>query len=359
MSEVLPLTRAGQWFLHSGIQEPSGGVARFHRADLHANKPVSTEITGYVASTLIFLFRATKDEVYLDRARRTAAFLCDHAWDDALGTFPFEHPSPSDSIDHHAYFFDCGIIIRGLLAVWRETREDRLLDLANQAAHGMIADFHSGSDYHPILNLPEKQPLTRQQHWSRMPGCYQLKSALAWLEVANITGDGELSGAYFEMLEDALRAHRDFLPGTPARARVMDRLHAYCYFLEAISPALDRSDCVEAYRYGLDAASHYLRDIAPEFARSDVYAQLLRARVYGAAVVPVDMEAAREEAQALAAFQTSSEDPRVDGAFLFGRRDGELIPHANPVSTAFAIQALEVWRAFETGKEDPCRLPPI
>ena len=118
------LARAGRWFLHSGIQEPGGGVARYYRADTRKNKPVSTEITGYFASTMVLLYARTGSEEYLDAARRAAGFLCDTAWDPALRTFPFEFPAA------RAYFFDCGIIVRGLLAVWRITKEQRLLDLA-------------------------------------------------------------------------------------------------------------------------------------------------------------------------------------------------------------------------------------
>lgn len=359
MSGAYSLARAGHWFLHSGIQEPAGGVARFYRADLDENKPVSTEITGYTASALVFLYEVTRDEVYLDRARLTAGFLCDHAWDNALQTFPFEFPSPSGASEHHSYFFDCGIIIRGLLSVWRVTREDRLLEIAVAASRGMIADFHSGADYHPILELPDKRALPRADQWSRLPGCYQAKSALAWWEVAEFTGEQALRDAYLEMLNAALATYRSFLPGTPDRLRIMDRLHACSYFLEAMYPVLDRADCAEAYRYTLAAVSSHLRDIAPDFARSDVYAQLLRARIYGAKAVPPDVAAAREEAKELTRFQVHGGDARTNGSFLFGRRQGKLVPHANPVSTAFAIQALEVWRAFEAGEENPCRLPPI
>ena len=39
----------------------------------------------------------------------------------------------------------------------------------------------------------------------------------------------------------------------------------------------------------------------------------------------------------LAAFQ------REDGGYWFGRKDGEWLPFSNPVSTAFASQALESW----------------
>jgi hypothetical protein len=359
LPEAFSLARAGHWLLHSGIQAANGGVARFYRADIHKYKPVSTEITGYTASALVYLFDLTGDQEFLDRARLTARFLCDHAWDGPLCTFPFEHPSPSTDSHHHSYFFDCGIIIRGLLAVWRVTREDRLLDMAVAASHGMIADFHSGDDFHPILELPLKQALPRTDHWSRMPGCYQTKSALAWWEVAEATGETPLRDAYLEMLACSLKTYRDFLPGTPEPARVMDRLHPACYFLEAMYPVLHRPDCTAAYYSILSAVACYLRDIAPDFCRSDVYAQLLRARVYGAKAVPVSVDAAREEAAELVRFQVSSDDPHLDGGFLFGRRHKELVPHSNPVSTAFAIQALEAWRAFEAGEHSACRLPPI
>jgi hypothetical protein len=351
---ALSLTRAGRWLLDSGIQEPSGGVARFYLAESGKNKAVSTEISGYATSALVYLFEVTGDEVYLSRARRTADFLIGQAWDEQLQTFPFEHPSPSIVSDFHTYFFDCGIIIRGLLAVWRKTGEERLLEIAIAASHGMIRDFYSGSDYHPILKLPGKEPLPRSEQWSRTAGCYQLKSALAWWEVAEITGDAALREAYLEMLCYALRTHAGYLPGSPNEHLVMDRLHPYSYFLEGLTPVLDRPECAAAYADGLVMVAGYLRRIAPSFARSDVYAQLLRARIYGAGVVPLDRAGAAEEAEALAAFQAVSDDKRVDGGFYFGRRAGEMVPHVNPVSTAFAVQALEMF-GKPAGTEPPCR----
>ena len=353
MSGAYSLARAGHWFLHSGIQNPDGGVARYYRADLHENKPVSTEITGYTASALMFLYATTGDAVYLERARLTAAFLCDHAWDAALRTFPFESGS------RHAYFFDCGIIVRGLVAVWKVTREDRLIEIASAASQGMIRDFRHGNEYHPILELPGTNAAARTEQWSGMPGCYQAKSALSWWEVAEITGDGRLRERYLEFIGSALRTSREFLPGAAERPRVMDRLHACSYFLEALYPLLDRPECVEAYRFAMASVARYLREISPEFTRSDVHAQLLRARIYGAAAVPVDEDAAQGEAAALEGFEAHSDDPRTDGGFLFGRRAGEPVMHVNPVSTAFAMQALEVWRAFRTGEKNPCPLPPI
>lgn len=355
---VFSLARAGRWFLDSGIQEPSGGFSRFYRSEIQKNLPVSTEISGYAAKALVFLYRTTKNAEYLDAARRTAGFLTDQAWDPGLRLFPYEYPSPTAESRHLAYFFDSGIIIRSLIALWQETREDRLIEISTEAARGMSA-FWTGRDYHAILSLPDKLPLPRTAQWSTAPGCYQTKSALAWWELAEITGDERLRQDYLNLIESGIHTYRGFLAGANERLKIMDRLHAYSYFLEALSPLLDRADCLETYRNVLAEAARYLRELAPEFARSDVYAQILRARVRASHVIPLDRNAAREEADALAGFQTESEDPRTNGGFLFGRRNGAPSPHVNPVSTTFAIQALEMWRAFEAGDSAACLQSPI
>ena len=343
--------------MHSGIQEESGGVARFYDAATQKNRPISTEITGYHASALAYLFDVTGDSVYLERAIATANFLLDHGWNEELQTFPYEWPSPSEVSEHQSYFFDNGIIIRGLLAVWYHTKEDRLVEIASRAAHGMLRDFFSGADYHPILQLPAKAPTLRDTRWSRSAGCYQMKSALSWLEVSEITGDATLSQAFRHLLEAALNTHASFLSSAPNRHAIMDRLHAYSYFLETLSAVTDRADCREAYVDALGFATEQRQSIQPEFLRSDVCAQMLRARMTAEylGVCPLDRTQAETEATALAEFQSNDEDPRINGAILFGRRNGDLVPHVNPVSTAFGLQALDMWQKYNAGTFKPCR----
>jgi hypothetical protein len=323
--------------LRSGIQESNGGVARHHRADLQRNTPISTEITGYAASALVFLYKHSGDPQYLERAAAAARFLAGTAWDRAAHAMPFEI-EPAE----FAYFFDCGIIVRGLLSVWRVTREDELLDTAAAIGRHMKRDFVGLDDVHPILALPGKGPVARDAlRWSRSPGCYQLKSAMAWLELADATGDASYRAPYDRVLEGSLRSYAAFLPGHPERPKVMDRLHAYCYFLEGLLPhAAEQRSCA-AIADGIGRVGRLLREIAPEFERSDVYAQLLRMRIYAdrVGVTPLDREAAAFEASRLADFE------RPDGGFWFGRTEGRSwMPYVNPVSTAFALQALAMWQ---------------
>ena len=49
------------------------------------------------------------------------------------------------------------------------------------------------------------------------------------------------------------------------------------------------------------------------------------------------------EAGRLIEFAVSADDPRMDGGFYFGRSGDRWEPFINPVSAAFALQALALW----------------
>jgi len=348
------LSRAARWFAHSGIQETCGGVARYYRAELQRNLPVSTEITGYAARTFFYLHTLTGESAYFDRGVSAARFLTRAAWKPEWRTVPFELDGNANL---RAYFFDCGIVVRGLLSAWRGTDDPEFLDVARALGRSMAIDFRSNdSEFHPILLLPGKQPAGRDQdRWSRSPGCYQLKAALAWKELAEATGDLQFEEMYHRAAAHAMRSYGAFLPGHPEPAKVMDRLHPFLYCLEGLLPCAADPRFAAAIRDGIHKAAEYLRELAPRFERSDVYAQLLRMRIYASAAgaVPLDLEQARFEAGKLEEFQVSSEDCRIDGGFYFGRHGAEWLPHANPVSTAFALQALALWEQRQRGDAPP------
>ena len=344
--------RAGHWFLSSGIQHAGGGVARYYRADAEQNRAISTEITGYSISALVYLNALTGDARYRDCALAAARFLERDAWRADLDAMPFEADPPT-----LAYFFDCGIVVRGLLAAWRMAGSQEFLDGAVAVGRSMARDFRAADGWHPIIELPAKTPVARDAaSWSRMPGCYQLKSAMAWWDLYRATGDAAFRDSYRESIALALADHSIFLPDAAGRLKTMDRLHAYLYFLEGLLPMVEETRCALAISSGIRQVSRLLGEIAPEFERADVYAQLLRIRILAdaAGVEPLDREAAASEARALAEFQAVSADPRIDGGFWFGRRNGAWLPHVNPVSTAFAIEALDLWER-PAGATEPGR----
>jgi hypothetical protein len=345
------LDLAGAWLINSGIQEPSGGVARYYLADVHENRPISTEITGYAVSALLCLYSRTNHDRYLDAASRAGRFLR-RAWDARLDLFPFEYSEGGTGHAPLAYFFDSGIIVRGLLRLWRVTGRGEWREAANACGFSMRRDFAAGgSEYHPILVLPGKEPAPRTPHWSRMPGCYQLKSALGWLDLHKDTGDSHYLDWYEDLLAASLGTQESFLPGVSGEG-VMDRLHAYCYFLEGILPRVERPEVAATLAEGIAKVADHMRDVESHFLRSDVCAQLLRLQLLAdrAGVVTLDRLAALSLVEKIETFQISNSDRRIHGGFLFARRGDKLQPHVNPVSTAFGIQALLMWWQYLAGE---------
>ncbi len=338
------------WFLRSGIQEPNGGIARYYHSDVQRNARVSTEITGYGISTLVYLYDQTGDAAYREAASRAGQFLLHRAWNARLQAFPFEHADSSAKPEALSYFFDTGIIIRGLLALARLTNDGEYRDVAIQVGVTMATDFVAGDSYHPVIALPAKTPLPWLPKWSRNPGCYQLKSAMAWHDLYETTGDRQFLAWYRTAFTIAISQHDGFLPGDSDES-TMDRLHAYCYFLEGLLPFSAKPEGQLVLAAGIARVSSYLRQIAPVFARSDVYAQLLRLRLLAGTgeAAPLNLEEAAEEAAHIPEFQFSHTDLRIGGGFWFGRKGPKLLPFVNPVSTAFCLQALDMWQKWQSG----------
>ena len=120
-------------------------MARYYRSDLGKNARVSTEITGYAASAFSYLHSLDPQPEYRDAAVGAARYLASQTWDSSSQTFPFEPGSP------YAYFFDLGIIIRGLLAAWRVTGEEQFHARARDAALSLAFDFMGDGAFHPGL----------------------------------------------------------------------------------------------------------------------------------------------------------------------------------------------------------------
>jgi hypothetical protein len=335
-------TAAGEWYLRSGIQEANGGVARYYYSDRKRNAPLTTEITAYAAGGLVRMAKQEGDSRYMDAAVKAANYLV-KAWDAKCAAMPFEVEAEGS---RYSYFFDNGIIIRALLQVWRERATEEFLATAVKVGDSMMRDFADDKHFNPILELPGKKALPLEpKRWSRSSACYQLKAAMGWFELWQITKDERYMACYRQMLNASIESHIDFLPGSDTDIPVMDRLHPYSYFLEGLLPVYSEPAAAEATRVGIERLAAFARKVEPLFLRSDVLAQLLRVRLFAEqnGVARLNEDAAQQEVAWMQEFQSEDSDPRLKGGFWFGRKGKEMLPFMNPVSTAFCYQALEMW----------------
>lgn len=346
--------RAGlTWLSHSGIQAVTGGISRYYRGDTGEYKNISTEITAYAIRAYLQLPLPGHTGL-LSNALRAGQFLCYDASDARSALFRFEVPRQAAPTPQPAYFFDCSIIIRGLIALWNATGDRMYLERAERCGAAMLSAMSRvDGSFFPLADVESGIPSAGAGHWSLEPGVYQLKAGLAFLELAELTSAGLFSDTASKLLEWSLRQHEMFLPGETASDRVADRLHAYCYFLEGLLPFVERRfECVLVLQSGFARVHTLLEETRGALERCDVVAQLLRLRLLSdyMGLMELDISAASREAESLPAFQLRTEDRRTNGAFSFGRRDGQLLCHANPASTIFSLQALRMWHEHQKGE---------
>jgi len=341
------------WLAHSGIQAESGGVSRYLIGNPHRYRDTSTEITAY--SILGYLYLPLPGHTgLLSNALRAGQFLCYDAGDPKNGLFPFELPLSGFPPSNLVYFFDCGIIIRALLALWNTTGDRMYLERAEGCGAALMSKMSRvDGSFFPLFDLSTGTPFTGGDQWSLQPGVHQLKVGMAFMELAEVTSSGLFSRTAEDLLQSCLRQHEMFLPGAMEEDRVADRLHPYCYFLEGLLPFVERRfDCAQVLQAGLSRVENFSASTRATLDRCDVVAQLLRLRLIAdyMGIAELDVSAAAEAAERLPDFQLHSSDRRTNGAYSFGFRNGELLCHANPVSTVFALQAIRMWSDYKTGE---------
>jgi hypothetical protein len=111
------LDTAGRWFLESGIQQGNGGVSRYYRRDLCTHARISSEITGYAVSALIYLYQRL-EKASISSPRPAQRVSDSERRGPQVRAFPFEFDL-MESTASARVFFDTGIIVRGLPAASR------------------------------------------------------------------------------------------------------------------------------------------------------------------------------------------------------------------------------------------------
>ena len=343
---------AWNWLSCSGIQTTSGGVARFYRADVQQYQDISTQSTAFFISTFLRLGEPSQN-LAPDEALRAGGFLLDRAFHRSKELFAHEVYGGSNSPSTRTYFFDCSIVIRSLVDLWKATEEPDYLECVERCGFALqILMSRMDGSFFPVYDFSRDQPIDDGETWSTRPEVYQLKAGLALQDLTDATGLYEFVDMSETLRRWCLKRHESFVPNFGDSEERMSQLHAYCYFLEGLlQEASQDADCSRALQWGILRVENLVEEMGPQFPRSDIIAQLLRLRFYADtfAVMEIDHDTAESEVAALIEFQQQSSDPRVDGGFAFARRGTEIVPHMNPVSTVLAVQALTMWESAEQG----------
>lgn len=362
---------AVQWLTRSGVQAASvdlstnGGYASWYDEETQSYPYLYAEITGYMLTMLTWLHDRAPNPCLLNCAVRAADWLIDNAHD-ATGGFRCLAPLGPSRFEYKRdliYAFDCGVILSGLVNLFRATCMPKYLAAAITVADWMLRELQDERGaVKPVYNVANGEFVYSESEWSLCSGSYHTKVAIGLINLFDVTRQPRYSRAATRICDFALRyqKHDGRFVSFPAEGGTNSHPHAYsAEGLWVVGKYLGREDYLQAsarateWMFSVQNAEgiiprHWHNGQPTYNERVDILSQALRLAEIHLSEGRLDpaLEAQMEKlVPVMLRNQSHSEDPRSQGAFYFGRlSNGDIVRHANVWVTSFAVQALTLRR---------------
>ncbi len=362
------ITLAKDWLLRSGIQNAegprAGGVNSWFDMAEGGYSYVYSEITGYGITTLLYLGDRFGDGQCLERAGAAAEWLMSNAAHPCGGVRTRDYYNETEESDLYSfdsgniYAFDNGMVLYGMVNLYRRTQDRRHLDFALRIADFLIKKMaRSDGLFFAVFDAGTGNPEDVSRKWSSQRGSYHGKLALGFIDLFDVTGDETYESAALALCRGCMDFQEDSGRFITSRADKSTHLHPHCYSAEGLLYAgmrFDNDEFIDSAALALKWALDNRRSdggIPKKFDgerfipyyRSDVLAQVLRLGVIlcgigklGVEYIP-ELERLRNR---LLGFQYTEKGPQAGGFFYGTTLNGSSKKHLNSWCTMFAVQAL-------------------
>lgn len=371
------IERACNWMVGSGAQVTSmdpnlnGGFVSWYEQDTQLYAYVYSEITGYMLTMLTALYHRSNDVRYLNSAIRAGDWFLSTVHE-PTGGFRCLFPLRETRFDYkrdQIYAFDCGVILSGLVNLFRASKHPKYLAAATTVGDWLVRDVQKPSKgFYPVYNIAHDQFIESDKEWSLCPGSYHTKIAIGLLNLYDLTRKPSYLRAVTNACDFALEFQDKSGRFTSFPSNGGTNSHPHTYSAEGlwtVGKYLGREDYLQASAQGINwllslqneegiVPRHYQANEPLYNERVDVLAQALRMGAIHLAEgrLPKEVQTKLEKlVPVIARNQSNSDDVRANGGFYFGRlSDGTVMPHVNVWVTMFAVQALAAFDDFKHGR---------
>ena len=362
------INKAKNWLLNSNVQQKNGEhIGAFNSWYDNEQKNFTfayPEITGYALTLLTYLYSLEKNPIYLQKAKQAAEWIIKKVVDQDGGCFScFPYLSSFNKNQGIKYVFDSGMILNGIVNLYREVPDNRYLNSSIKIAEWLQDMQQKDGSFIPFIDKDgiKKQKL---ETWSTQSGSYLSKVSIGLLNLYDITRNNEIKNMATKSLNNALSFQKSDGRFKTYNNYNSSNFHPHCYSAEAMLTAglfLEIKDylnsATNATKYILENLSlddevprHYMENKFNYNERSDIIAQVLRLAVL---LKYLGLLESSKEIQKiynrLLLYQEKTNGH--EGSFVFGKRsDGSIANNANSWCTMFALQALILHNNILTNK---------
>lgn len=349
-----------RWLLYSGIQNLNKKNRKSYGSfnawyDL-SNKKFSynySEISGYFVTFMCFMYKVTNKLEYLNRARKAANWLINKS---QLNNGGFKCLFLIDKRlnflkkkELASYTFDNGVIINGLINLYKITKNKKYLYSATKCGDWICEKFvKKNFELFPAYNFKKKQIIQSEKSWSEKSGPYHTKVSMGLLNLYLVTRKTrylevakKLNIAYlkhktnygdFKSTKSSTNFHPFFysLEGYWATSNIIKIKNLHKILRKSLKWYLTKLKNKKLPRLRINKKFYYNE-------RIDIYAQTLRM----ISLLKINNDQLKIDiVEQILNYQTISKNKIENGSFSWGKySDGKLSNHLNSWVTAFVLQS--------------------
>lgn len=284
------------WLLSSDIRIKSGTNKGALYGWKNLNPPsfpfIYSEITGYSITYFSWIASEFGNLNALEAAKEASDWIIRNMQSDLLVARPPAKDNESNNLSDLLYSFDNSMILIGILSLYKLTKKDQLLEVAEKMAQILIDRFFDGEKLIPRLdkkfNPIEPTDDGGLVQWSTTSGAYHCKISLGLLELSKLTENQKYASVSNSLCCYAKGLQKSDGQFTTNPGSDIVYLHPHLYACEGlIYSGLNQTNEGD-YTAGLNGIKWAVRQISPSnggllrqtgkdpVEQSDCTAQLLR-----------------------------------------------------------------------------------
>jgi hypothetical protein len=284
------------WLLNSGIRikngHDSGGFYGWKYLQPQPSYPfIYSEITGYAVTYFSWIYSEFNKPAAMQAAKESGNWLLRNLSSNLIftGRSKVNNFTQKGDLSNQVYAFDNGIILIGLLNLYKVTTDSKILIVSENIAKAIIERFFDGTKLLPLLDKSFKPITNNKKHkWSTIPGAYHSKISLGFLKLYELLGEKKYLEVSNKLCDFALTLQKNngrFITNYDSNVTY---LHPHLYSCEGLIYAGIKQSNDRYYNAGLKGISWAVRQMNPindglprstiekKTIQSDCVAQLLR-----------------------------------------------------------------------------------
>ena len=352
------------WTINSGIQniqkkdDNYGGYYAWYNVKKKNFSYLYSEITGYLITFNCFIYSLKKNKKNLKAAEAAAMWLIDKAQYSFGGFKCFDLVDKELNIldkSSLSYSFDNGVILNGLINLYKITKKKKYLNSAMKCADWLIISSKKKGIIEPVFDTIKNRFIYDKNSWSMISGSYHTKISIGLYNIYSVTKKKKYLKLSNEIIKSSISKQKKNGEFLSTQKHV--NLHPHCYAAEGIWVAANLFKNDIYYKSVIEALNWIQKNLKNNLPprlfynnkkiiynyRLDSIAQFLRLLLLLKIDNKIDLEEKliKNLLKIILKNYSYSKKKVLNGGFYWGMQsDGKKSYCLNTWTTAFALQAL-------------------